>query len=279
MASKDKKLIKLYKSDLGTEFDQKLVPFSITSKMDDCIQYDDRVGACGCPVPFEMRHLVATFDPEEQKDRKCLIVKFPVPDVADIPDYVDKIRQCGAVCIDLIGEAWSIIPPAYKQQNYYEPSYDLITLAEAGKFSPKLSGRMKEYASDISGQVLLPKLAIEVDPIELATLIFGTAPTKNEDSGLYEPTEQEAGCTGKLVKQDVCSLSDVTARYITLRGNSTYADISEKQKKLPKRFLRKVPLKTKGDIFTCVRDISQGFEGIQCFGYQGESIARIDLLV
>ncbi len=279
MASKDKKIIELYESDLGTEFNQKYVPFAITSKMDDCITYKDRIGACGCPVPFEMRHLVATFDPDQSADRKCLIVKFPVPKVSSIPDFVSKIRDCGAVCIDLVGEKWGIIPPTYKQTDYYKPNYDLITLANAGKFSPKLAGRMKEYVADIKDQIILPKLAIEVDPIALATIIFGAAPTKDATSGLYIPTGNETGCTGKIVNQDVCSLSDVVARYITLLGNSTYSGISDNQKKLPKRFSRKVPVKTNDDIFTCIQKISQGFKGINCFGYQGESISRIDLLV
>lgn len=279
MASKDKKLIKLYESDLGEDFNQKLVPFSITSKLDDCVKYDDRVGNCGCPVPFEMRHLVATFDPETSKDKKCLVVKFPVPNIVSIADYVDKLRKCGAVCIDYVGESWKVIPSSYKGKILYVPNYDLIKLNDAGKFSPKVSGRMKEYGSDIAGQYQ-PKVAIEADPIDLATIILGAAPVKNPDSGLYEITGNESGCTGKLVKQDVCSLSELTARYITLRGNSTYDGISEAQKKIPKIFNRKIPTKNAGDwTLSCIKKISDGFKGIHCFGYQGESITRIDLLI
>jgi len=226
-----------------------------------------------------MRHLVATFDPEDSKDKKCLIVKFPVPTIAEISDYVGKLKKCGAVCIDYVGEAWKIIPPVYKSETIYKPTFDLIKLDEAGKFSPKLAGRMDGYFPDIGGDHK-PKIAVEVDPIALATIIFGTAPSKNADSGLYEITGNETGCTGNLIKQDICTIYDVIPRFITLRGNSTYEGVSEAQKKLPKIFNRKVPVQDADSVvLDCIKKISDGFKGINCFGYKGESVSRIDLAI
>jgi hypothetical protein len=278
MAVKDKKVIKEYESDFGSKFNQKLVPFALTAGLDDCIEYEDRVGSCGCPLRFlEMRHLVATFGPDKDKEKNCLQVKFPVPKISDIASYVKKLTDCGAICIDLVGERWQVVPAAYKGETLYTPSYDLIELKK-GRFSAKLSGRMKEYDADITGE-FIPKVAIEVDPIKLAGILVGTEPQQDEDSGAYEVTGNESGCTGKLVKQDACSPADISPRYITLLGSSTYEGISDEQKKTSRRFNRKVPVKKASEVLTCIKNISNGFKGINCYGYQGESISRIDLLV
>lgn len=278
MAVKDKKVVKEYESDFGSKFNQKLVPFTLTANLNDCIEYEDRVGSCGCPLKFlEMRHLVATFGAEKSKDKNCLQVKFPVPKISDISSYVKKLTDCGAVCIDLIGERWAVVPAAWKGETLYTPSYDLIKL-KPGRFSPKLSGRMKEYQPDIDGE-FLPRVAIEVDPIELTKILVGVEPKQDENSGAYEVTGEESGCTGKLVKQDSCSPADITPRYITLLGSSTYEGISEEQKKTSRRFSRKVPIKDRSEVLQCIENISNQFKGINCYGYQGESVERIDLLV
>ncbi len=277
MAVKDQKMIPQYFSDIPN-LTFRNVPFAITANMDDCVLYPDRTGACGCPVNFKMRALIATFDDPNKPERKCLQVRFPVPSVEQIVPITRKLKDCGAICINLDGEEWDILPPKIGSINY-TPSYDLIVL-EGGRFSPKLSGRMAEYNSDINAeQIFRPKVAIEVDPIGLASIILGETPELNPNTNLYTPSGNESGCTGKIIEANICTLATTTPRYITMRGNSTSRTSSSAQRKIPKNFVRKAPVRDTLKIPECITNISNGFEGIHCFGYKGESIERIDILV
>jgi hypothetical protein len=44
------------------------------------------------------------------------------------------------------------------------------------------------------------------------------------------------------------------------------------------QIVRQLPIELKSDILECIRDIGN-VQGVQCVGYKGESINRIDLLV
>jgi hypothetical protein len=275
---KAKKMIEEYTSDINA-LKFKFVPFSIREGMDDCIEYPKQKSNCGCPVSFQMRALIATFGDDDPK-RTCLKVRFPIalPDPGIISAQVALLKDCGAICVDLDGEEWGIVPQSLTDASKYTPTYDYIPLIISA-FSPKLSGRMKDYVSDALPTTFRPrpKVAIEVDPIGFANDV--AVGTVNIDSGTGLPTANgnEDGCTGPLNNQIICLISDIRARYLTVFGNSVKVGGTGADEP-PAIFRRKVPINTLAKVASCIKKAGN-YTGIHCVGYKGESITRIDLLV
>jgi hypothetical protein len=275
---KAKKRIELYTSDIdGLTF--KDVNFSIREGMDDCISYPAAKSNCGCPVSFQMRALIATFGDDDPK-RTCLKVRFPIalPDPGIISAQVNLLKECGAICVDLDGEEWGIVPNALTDASKYTPSYDFIQLI-VSNFSPKLSGRMKDYVADGLPTTFRPKpkVAIEVDPIAFANAVAVGTVNIDAVTGLPKPNGSEAGCTGALNNQIICLISDIRARYLTVFGNSVKVGGNGADEP-PAIFRRKVPINTLDKVAPCIK-VAGNYPGIHCVGYKGESITRIDQLV
>lgn len=197
---------------------------------------------------FTMRRLRATFvnanDPKDQAS-----VEYPIPATSQIPTMIAALRANGAVCIDLLGEEWYFVPPAVGE---YEPSRGNFTLPTTAQRDPKITGQMPDYGSDIfNGDVASPIRPVEPLPAaEFTTAIetcFGTLQTRASLP---------------------CGLgSGFLPRAVIWKGlNQDNGNIS-----------RTITVKRKDEVKTCMQAFA-GINGLYCFGYQGESSKRVDLI-
>ncbi len=172
---------------------------------------------------------------------------------------VNALVAAGAVCIDLIGEYWQIVPPLlFGYSGTISQSAIILT---PGIYTPKTTGQMA-YDSDVSvgGQIYQVGVKIETDPVAFSSVV---APPGG------------GGCVGTLTQQVICNASLFSPRHGVAIGQSSFAGALQNS-----LFKRKVPiaLRTAQDIKDCL-SLIQGVAGVQCVGYQGESIPRIDLLI
>lgn len=258
MSKMARKMIAEYHSDIGGKT-YKNVPFKIREGLDACYPYPTAAKNCTCNIPFKMRALIATFGgadvPGGSTAKECLTVRFPIfgASALNVLELASDLKQCGAICIDLDGEEWGVVPPSIIP---YTPTFSLITL-QTGSFTDKRNGRAQEYVSNGVGGKKPVKVAYDSDPSAFAALI---------DS-----------CIGVLDNQAICEISDIMPRHLIARGNST-SGVEAPENKGRSIFSRKVPVKDVGDIVDCGTIIGN-FAGIQCIGYKGESIKRVDLLL
>ena len=197
---------------------------------------------------YKMRRLRATFvnanDPKDQAS-----VEYPVPNILNIPTMIAGLRASGAVCIDLIGEDWYYVPPAVGE---YEPTRGNFTLPTAAQRDPKITGQMPDYGSDIFNSAVASPIR-PVEPLPAA-----------------EFTTAIETCFGTLQTRASlpCGLgSGFLPRAVIWKGlNQDNGVIS-----------RTITVKNKTDVKACMQAFA-GIEGLYCFGYQGESSKRVDLI-
>ena len=266
-----------YLSDLGLEF--KNVRFSQKAGVScNGIEYGTPIAA-PCPPPryFKMRRLKAIFSGEVRSERKGVVAEYPLPDVTLMPAFVKALLDCGALCIDLIGEEWTLIPPNMSDSVRYTPTYDLIPLVEERK-AYKVTGRMSEYQSDagINGK---PKFAIELLPQAFAEKALGGLQYLAGDDVWFPTDPSNTPCLGAVEKSSICTIADQIPRKLIVRGNSilTVNEVPDANSR-PRVWNRAVPVSSRTGIGACIRSIGS-YPGVQCVSYKGESIKNIHLLI
>ena len=197
---------------------------------------------------FTMRRLRATFvndnDPKDQAT-----VEYPVPNILNIPTMVAGLRASGAVCIDLIGEEWYSIPPAIGE---YTPARGNFTLPVQAQRDPKITGQMPDYGSDIFNGAV----ASAIRPVEP----LPGAPFANAIQSCFGTLQTRASLP--------CGLgTGFLARALIWKGlNQDNGVIS-----------RTITVKDRTGVKACMQAFGN-IEGLYCFGYQGESSKRVDLI-
>ncbi len=274
-----------YASDLGTEFlgvkfSQKAGITGTGNSIPGIVYDKSKPSICPPPRYFKMRRFRAVFGPSKDLALNGVTVEFPIPNFFVFNLYLKSILDAGALCVDLIGEKWSIIPPYLKGTDgnkdiSYKPTYDLISLPDTSK-SNKITGRMSEYHSD-SGINGKPKFAIEHDPADFAEIALGTI-AQIEDTGVYFPTNTNTPCLGPIEKSSICVISEQIPRKIIAHGNSVLQLEPVSATNPPRKWSRAIPVQKRGDLLVdCINKIGN-YKGVQCLGYQGESIKNIHLL-
>jgi hypothetical protein len=252
--------------------------FKLRGGYDDCFAPNSGIttntGSCFCPPSnlFKPRVLVAKFavttpPPAGTLSRDCATVRFPValPQEALIRAWVTALKACGAVCVDLEGEEWSVIPPSLGN---YTPSGDLFTL-NLGVVAPKISGVMSTYDSDGLGTNQKVPIRYEATPIELTGATLGDPPTPGGTfRRCHGAFEDSVACAGR---------SSISPRKIIIKARGTTAGGGILGIP-PSQIVRGLPIELKSDVLTCIRDIGN-ITGVNCLGWKGESIKRIDQLL
>lgn len=245
-----------------------LLPFKIAEGVvEDCgFPFQSNLAGCGCNIAglYSMRYLDITFDPGSAAPaRQCKKVQIPVPDrtQAAIKQLVDLAKACGATCIDLVGEKWTVIPPSLAG---YTSSTTPINLP-TGNRNVKRKSVTLDYKADY-----LTGAASKVN-------------TRYEWGADLAATSDYPALTGAIescnafTDKAICDFGTVKNRYAI--GKGVVAPISGVGNENP-TFSRQLPIEgyTAADILACI--VSYGnVTGVQCVGYQGESVKRIDLLL
>lgn len=263
-----------YESDLGIEV--KKLPFKIRAGFTDCFDSDDdfdydlrsgRQTICSSTRLFVPRHLKVSFGekPEVPESapgagdgrpadpgRAGSIIKFPVKDNSSstLQALVNKLKACGALCMDYVGEYWKVVPPSLAN---YTVGTQKMALPNDGQFADKRSGRMI-YNSDVLGATTPTSVAYEILPTELSTVIDG--------------------CVGTLDESPVCEIVDISPRHGIAKGAVDNA-LNPKATFSRKTFIASAD---SAAITDCLRLVGN-LAFVQCVGYQGESIKRAELLV
>jgi hypothetical protein len=249
-----------YQSDLGARYAN--FPFKIKAGFEDCADgYTipaSRNCLCSTSSLVSPRALVATFGDAVRADRACAKIRFPIPynSPAVIRAAITMLKACGAVCIDLDGEEWSVVPPALGN---YTPSFEPLILPTGG-FSSKKSGKVG-YNSDAFDTLQKVKVATEDAPAQGFPDLLALVTTIQN-------------CHGEPDDKIVCLLSDIKARHAMVKGTVNTATGEP-----AKSFARKAPIASNlpEGIRECI-SLLGNHQSVQCVGYKGESIPRIDLL-
>lgn len=242
--------------------------FRLKAGLEDCWLggYSTRVNEpCACPSTlFSPRYLSAKLPAKiaGTDTLSCATVKFvlPTPEPSFVELAVRNLKNCGAICIDLVGEKWSNIPP--KLIPYTPDTRKVYRLARASN-NIKVTGIM-EYNSDAFGTVDIGIRPYEADPIDL------TGASVSGTTGLAVPGQPFADCHGPLQPSVPCATQGITPRAAIVKavGNAN-GTITEPVSQLS----RLVPINAKrADAIICLQLL--GLKSI-CLGYQGESVKNI----
>jgi hypothetical protein len=243
-----------YQSDLGIAYDN--LSFKIRTGFEDCPIFLTYVFPPDvlCPVSgfFEPRYLQATFANRGQgatgsDDRTGARIKFPLADLGGLAFYVGQLRNCGAQCIDLIGERWNVVPPSIA--NYTAGGVPMV-LPDDGQFADKRAGRAN-YTSDALGANQQVNVSYEILPVDLSNVIDG--------------------CAGPLSQSPSCDLAGIKPRAAIAQG------AVDNPANPRATFRRKAPISDPADIVGCITNVGN-LPFVQCVGYKGEDIPRVDLL-
>lgn len=204
-----------------------------------------------CPPSslFKMRYLKATFEDGGTPGRRGSQIQFPVnsPDPVSIEADVTALKACGAVCIDLIGERWTVVPPSLGN---YTVGTDQMVLDNDGEFADKRAGRAI-YSSDALGANQIVNVAYEIEPVALSSVIDG--------------------CVGPIDEQAACLIAGISPRRAIAKGSVANATNPKAT------FSRAAPIRILSEVQDCISNVGN-LPFVQCVGYRGENIRRIDLL-
>jgi hypothetical protein len=247
------RMIPNYTDDFGNDYKNLNVKFgdgAPTAVTDDF--YDDRTSSISCASTslFSPRALIATFD-------DGTIHKFPLASRAtgDIEDAVLLLKTNNAVCIDLEGESWTLVPQTFFATATFKSTP--FTDIPSEKVQESITF---DYSSDIqaSGTVKLTT-RIETAPTALNTC---------QKSALESPQVQSGGiCAGR-------SLGITPRKYIisalaTKTGDPVTAP--------PRKVIRNAIVSTKVGA-TIITKITGIAPCAYCVGYRGESVKNVHLL-
>lgn len=241
---------------------------------------------CSNAAYFEPRHLLATFN-------NGMRIKFPVPrpDVITpmikvlkpsvLANFVPGEGENEAICIDLVGERWSLVPPsivgltqAKMRQNPLNAGNAIGPLGLIGgdfEATPGKTSYSYDYSSDVSevGKISL-KFAIQND----SDLLHGcqregmTNYSDNPSASICSATSLGITARRFIIK----AAAEVDTNFILPGGNKGYT------------VSRAAPVSgIDGNILPGSDQAKSVADAIrkcaQCLGWEGEDIARVDLLV
>jgi hypothetical protein len=246
------RMLPSYTDDLGNEYTNLNVKFgddAPTEVIDDLYSPRDAVISCAATSLFSPRALIATFT-------NGTIHRFPLGSraTADIEEAVLLLKENNAVCIDLEGESWSLVP-----QTFFTASFRTTPFTDipSSKVQESISF---DYTPDIqaSGSVRL-STRMETNP----TSLNGCQKSALED------VQVEGGgiCSGK-------SLGISPRKYII---QAIARKTGEATGTKPRKVRRNAIVSAKE-----AATIKSQIDGIApcayCVGYQGESVKNIHLL-
>lgn len=189
---------------------------------------------CATARFFAPRYLLASFSVNGRPEK----IKFPVPRTEQIEPGLRALKQIRAVCVDLVGEKWSLIPPSLG----YTPSNPTYTLPQD---SSKTSGTFR-YQSDVLGSNLRAKFAVEIAPDALSTQILN------------------AFCMPDIQENDICAA--------TFEGFQTRRFVATAKNENGGSIVRQAPLTSLAGVPTCLGQIGAR---ASCVGYLGESVKNL----
>lgn len=247
------RMLPTYTDDFGTEYKNLNVKFgddAPSAVIEDLYDARTNIISCAATSLFSPRALIATFEDGTQH-------RFPLAsrDTTDIETAVLLLKDNAAVCIDLEGESWNLVPQTF---------FTGVTFRST-PFTDIPSAKVQEsisfnYAPDIqaAGNVRL-STRVEKNPTSLNGC---------QKSALDDAKIQGGGiCSGK-------SLGISPRKYII---QALAKKTGEGDDVNPRRVVRnaivssKLPASLKSDI-----------DGIApcayCVGYQGESVKNVHLL-
>ncbi|NJM00462.1 MAG: hypothetical protein HC924_17510 [Synechococcaceae cyanobacterium SM2_3_2] len=228
-----------YTDDFGNTYDN--VGFKIKNEYSDSINlgYQERSTSVCSSISglFKPRALVATFN----FNGNAQTIRFPVPSPDQIESALNQLRNA-AVCVDLVGEEWTLLPPS---RFNYNPSQQEYTLGQDGN---KVSGSFG-YSSDILGAIRAP-FAVEQNPTQISSVILN-------DTCMSDRLENVA-CTLRI--------EGFKARRLILTARNRNGG----------SIVRIAPQTGRSTLQRCVT--TQGAVAA-CVGYQGESVRNLQILV
>ena len=247
------RMIGTYTDDFGNEYPNLNVKFGDDVPV-PVIQtlYATRTNEvnCGATKLFTPRALIATFN-------TGVIHRFPLPnrDFTDLQEAVNLLKDNNAVCIDLEGEKWSLVPQSFFTGTSFRTNP--FTNIPSQKVQESIS---YDYAPDIqtSGNVRLVT-RIEKTP---------TALNACQKSALNNAQVQGGGiCAGG-------GLGISPRKYIIQAIATKTGDPADAN---PRRVVRNaiVSDKVAANIKTAITEIAPC---AYCVGYQGESVENVHLL-
>jgi hypothetical protein len=246
------RMLPSYTDDFGNQYTNLNVKFGDDAPVDvieDLYSVRNAVISCAATSLFSPRALIATFT-------DGTIHRFPLGSraTADIEEAVLLLKTNDAVCIDLEGESWSLVP-----QTFFTASFRTTPFTDipSSKVQESISF---DYTPDIqaSGTVRL-STRIETNPTSL---------NECQKSALDDVEVQGGGiCSGK-------SLGISPRKYII---QAIARKSGEGAGTKPRRVIRNAFVSAKA-----AATIKSQIDGIapcaNCVGYQGESVKNIHLL-
>lgn len=236
----------VYETDFGVQYEHIKVKIQFGAPGIEAIYQQRSQGGCSPKTYFSPRHIVATF-----LDGRKLI--YPVAFETSVKTTALTLKSLGAVCMDYVGEKWSLIFGAaigggklsYKTTNYsgLPPSKSY----ETGSF---------DYTSDLglSGltTVQLPYKVPSKDPSDLVNC---------QKRGLQNPQQSKGICVAKGL---------IIPRMLIIKANALDGD----------GHLGKVIRQAKISERSSVSITAVEIAGCaSCLGYEGESINGIESLL
>lgn len=267
----------VYESDIkrgGKNNDGKYdLSFTTAAGYDDCIPsdvYTTDDGKCICSPSglFTPRYVVAKFAATPSTSsltRNCAILKLDVPkaDAAMIKSFVDKLKECGAICVDYVGESWNAVPPKIGD---YTPTFTPVFALTVGVQSRKVSGVNVEYTSEALGDNQVASVIYEAQPFQLTSASIA--------NGKATPGGAFKNCHGDLVDGASCGSASTLSPRLLVVGFRYTAPGST----VEKRGRRQVTIPKFSDLLNCIKNLGD-IAGVNCIGYEGETVKRVDLLV
>lgn len=248
-----RRMIGTYEDDFGNEYPNLNVKFG-DDVPDPVIQdlYAVRTNEvnCGATGLFTPRALIATFN-------TGVIHRFPLAsrDNADLEEAVNLLKDNNAVCIDLEGEKWNLVPQTFFSGTNFRT--DPFTDIPSQKVQESVS---YDYTPDIQAS----------GTIRLSTRVEKTPTALNacQKSGLDDAQVQGGGiCAGG-------GLGISPRRYIIQALATKTGDPVDAK---PRRVVRNAIISDKvaANIKTAITGIAPC---AYCVGYQGESVKNVHLL-
>jgi len=246
-------MLPTYTDDFGTEYKNLNVKFgddAPTAVIEDLYDARTNIISCAATKLFSPRALVATFENGTQH-------RFPLASRAtdDIETAVLLLKKNAAVCIDLEGESWNLVPQTFFSGTTFRSTP--FTDIPSEKVQESISFN---YAPDIqaSGNVRL-STRVEKNPSSLNGC---------QKSALDDAKIQGGGiCSGK-------SLGISPRKYII---QALAKKTGEGDDVNPRRVVRNAIVSSKLPA-TLKSDIDEIAPCAYCVGYQGESVKNIHLL-
>lgn len=246
------RMIGTYTDDFGNEYPNLNVKFGDdvpSAVVQQLYAVRNNEVNCGATSLFTPRALIATFN-------TGTIHRFPLAsrETADIEEAVNLLKSNNAVCIDLEGESWNLVPQTFFTADFRT---DPFTDIPSEKVQESISFN---YSPDIqaSGELRL-STRIEKTP---------TALNACQKSGLNNVEIQGGGiCSGRAL--------GISPRKYVIQATATKSGDPADAK--PRRVIRNaiVSNKVATEIKSAIDEIAPC---AYCVGYSGESVKNVHLL-